>query len=171
MARQQLFSLHDRVELPATVLRTRNNTLIHQEVIDRFPFVRWPSGQPCEPVNAYLLDIASNVTGDKLKTYAAELSPLVRYCASAAIGFEQLDLTRCHDLPALLDCTGEIPWANPECEPAYSRAETLLLGVDGKAIRKTSLEKDFERLVKAAGHTDVQACSACSGTASSPAKS
>jgi len=90
-ARQQLFSLHDRVELPTTVLRTRNSTLVHRQVIDRFPFVRWPTGQPCEAVNAYLLDLAPAVTGDTLKTYAAELSPLVRYCTSAAIGFEQLD--------------------------------------------------------------------------------
>lgn len=90
-ARQQLFSVHERVELPATVLRTHSSTRIHHQVIERFPFVRWPSGQPCEPVNAYLLESAPGLTGDTLKTYAAELSPLVRYCASAAIGFEQLD--------------------------------------------------------------------------------
>jgi hypothetical protein len=89
--RRQLFSVHERVELPTTVLRTHNRTLIHTQVIERFPFVRWPSGQPCEPVNAYLLDSAPGVTGDTLKTYAAELSPLVRYCASVSVGFEDLD--------------------------------------------------------------------------------
>jgi len=89
--RQQLFSVHERVELPTTVLRTRNSTRIHHQVIERFPFVRWPDGEPCEPVNAYLLESAPALTGDTLKTYAAELSPLVRYCESAAIGFEQLD--------------------------------------------------------------------------------
>jgi len=45
-----------------------------------------------------------------------------------------------------------------ESDPAYRGPETLFVGVDGRAIRKTSLEKDFERLVKACGHTEVQAC-------------
>jgi hypothetical protein len=89
-ARRQLFSVHERVELPTTVLRTHDRTLIHTQVIERFPFVRWPSGQPCEPVNAYLLDSAPGLTGDTLKTCAAELSPLVRYCGSVSLGFEQL---------------------------------------------------------------------------------
>ena len=91
--RPQLFSLHERVQIPVTVLRTHNTARIHHQVIDRLPFVRWPSGQPCEPVNAYLLDTAATVTGDTLKTYAAELSPLLRYCDSVSIGFEQLDDT------------------------------------------------------------------------------
>jgi hypothetical protein len=41
---------------------------------------------------------------------------------------------------------------------AYEDPKTVFLGVEGEAIRKTSLEKDFERLVRASGHTDVQAC-------------
>ncbi len=90
-ARRQLLSIHDRVDFPTTVLRLRNSTLVHQHRIDRFPFVRWPAGSPCEPVNAYLVDSAPGVTGDTLKTYASELSPLIRYCAEHDIGFEQLD--------------------------------------------------------------------------------
>jgi len=89
--RQQLFSMHERVEIPTSVLRTRNSTLIHQQIIERFPFVRWPTGQPCEAINAYLLDSAAGVTGDTLKTYAAELSSLIRYCSTNALGFEALD--------------------------------------------------------------------------------
>jgi site-specific recombinase XerD len=90
-SRRQLFSILARVEVPTTVLRLRNNTRLHNQRIDRFPFVRWPAGSPCEPVNAYLIESASGVTGDTLKTYASELSPLIRYCAEHHVGFEQLD--------------------------------------------------------------------------------
>ena len=90
-SRRQLFSIHDRVDVATTVLRMRSSTLVHQQRIDRFPFVRWPAGPPCEPVNAYLIEQAPGVTGDTLKTYASELSPLIRYCAEHGIGFEHLD--------------------------------------------------------------------------------
>lgn len=90
---RQLFAMHEQVDLPITVLRTFNSTRIHRQILHRFPFVRWPSGYPCEPVNGYLLDSAPGVTGDTLKTYAAELSPLIRYCASQGIGFQELDDT------------------------------------------------------------------------------
>jgi hypothetical protein len=89
--RRQLFSIHDSVEIPTTVLRLRNSTRLHHQRIDRFPFVRWPAGAPCEPINAYLIECSPSVTGDTLKTYASELSPLIRYCASHGIGFEHLD--------------------------------------------------------------------------------
>jgi Phage integrase family len=88
---RQLFSILDRVEIPTTVLRLCNSTRLHHQRIDRFPFVRWPAGPPCEPINAYLIECASGVTGDTLKTYASELSPLIRYCAAHGIGFEHLD--------------------------------------------------------------------------------
>jgi site-specific recombinase XerD len=88
---RQLFAMHEKVDLPTTVLRTYNSTRIHCQRVHRFPFVRWPSGYPCEPVNGYLLDSASCITGDTLKTYAAELSPLIRYCAAHNVSFEQLD--------------------------------------------------------------------------------
>lgn len=90
---RQLFAMHEQVDLPITVLRTFNSTRIHRQILHRFPFVRWPSGYPCEPVNGYLLGSAPGVTGDTLKTYAAELSPLIRYCASQGIGFQELDDT------------------------------------------------------------------------------
>ncbi len=90
-SRRQLFSILARVEVPTTVLRLRNNIRLHNQRIDRFPFVRWPAGSPCEPVNAYLIESAPGVTGDTLKTYASELSPLIRYCAEHHVGFEQLD--------------------------------------------------------------------------------
>jgi hypothetical protein len=37
-------------------------------------------------------------------------------------------------------------------------SDSLFLGVSGKPIKKTSIERDFERLVVAAGYADVQAC-------------
>jgi len=37
-------------------------------------------------------------------------------------------------------------------------SDALFLGVDGSPIKKTSLERDFARLVAAAGYIDVQAC-------------
>jgi hypothetical protein len=45
-----------------------------------------------------------------------------------------------------------------ECDPAYEEPQTLFLSAEGHAIRKTSLEKDFERLARACGYTDVQVC-------------
>jgi hypothetical protein len=42
--------------------------------------------------------------------------------------------------------------------PNYRAPDVLFLSAEGKAVKKTSLEKDFERLVMACGYTDVQAC-------------
>ena len=58
--------------------------------IRAFPFVHWPSGKPCDPVNMYLLDIAVEATGDSLRTYATKLSHLVRYCGKNALNIENL---------------------------------------------------------------------------------
>ncbi len=56
--------------------------------------MHWPRGWPCEPVNLYFLDIAHQHTGDSLKTYAAQLTHLVRYCGKQNISIE--DLTDFH---------------------------------------------------------------------------
>jgi hypothetical protein len=39
-----------------------------------------------------------------------------------------------------------------------TESDALFLGVDGSAVKKSSLERDFARLVVAAGFEDVQAC-------------
>jgi len=40
----------------------------------------------------------------------------------------------------------------------FGQTDALFLSEDGHPIKKTSIEKDFERLVKAAGLKDTQAC-------------
>ena len=86
---KQLFTCYD-ISVPDTVLRATNNISIHNIKISSFPFMRWPNGRPCEAINMYLLDMKILVTGDTLKTYASELSHLVRYCFQNNIAFDSL---------------------------------------------------------------------------------
>lgn len=67
------------IEVPDFVI-VGNGPRIRYETIQSFPFMYWPDGKPCEPVNMYFLNIAKYATGDSLKTYASDLSHLVRYC-------------------------------------------------------------------------------------------
>ncbi len=85
----QLFSVRP-VDMAYSATRFTNGIHIHSQHIPVFPFMYWPSRKPCEPVNMYFLDIAHTVTGDSLKTYASELSHLVRYCGRRNIGFADL---------------------------------------------------------------------------------
>ena len=60
-----------------------------------FPFVEWPDGHWCLEVNLFLLDLldqgcAHAPRGGTLGTYAAYLSPLVRYCFEANKKFIEL---------------------------------------------------------------------------------
>lgn len=63
---------------------------IQTQHIEYFPFMYWPNGRPCEPLNIYFLSIAHLTTGRSLETYASELSHLVRYCGKKATAFEDL---------------------------------------------------------------------------------
>jgi len=86
----QLFHVLPSMTLPHSGVKHKNGTHITSQIIPAFPFMYWPSGKPCEPVNMYLLDIAHEVTGDSLSTYAADLSHLVRYCGENHVSIESL---------------------------------------------------------------------------------
>jgi site-specific recombinase XerD len=86
------------MELPVSGIRHDTGTHVTIQVIPSFPFMYWPTNRPCEPVNMYLLDIADELTGDSLKTYAAQLSHLVRYCGLKHVGFECLTNAHIQDL-------------------------------------------------------------------------
>lgn len=94
----QLFHVLPPTELPVSGVRHDAGTHVTTQIIPAFPFIYWPSNKPCEPVNMYLLDIAHGVTGDTLKTYAAQLSHLVRYCGLNNVGIEHLTDTHLHGL-------------------------------------------------------------------------
>lgn len=94
----QLFHVLPRMELAVSGIRHDAGTHITTQIIPSFPFVYWPSNKPCEPVNMYLLDITHGVTGDSLKTYAAQLSHLVRYCGMSNVAIERLTDAHLHDL-------------------------------------------------------------------------
>lgn len=94
----QLFHVLPSMELPVSAIRHDAGTHVTTQTIPAFPFMYWPSNRPCEPVNMYLLDIAHEVTGDTLKTYAAQLSHVVRYCGLKYVGIEALTDAHLHDL-------------------------------------------------------------------------
>jgi|GEM_PF-601172 len=95
---RQLFHVLPKMELPVSAIRHDAGTHITTQIIPDFPFMYWPSNKPCEPVNMYLLDIAHGVTGHSLKTYASDLSHLVRYCGENNVGIEHLNNAHFHTL-------------------------------------------------------------------------
>ena len=94
----QLFHVLPPMELPVSGIRHDAGTHVTTQIFPAFPFMYWPSNKPCEPVNMYLLDIAHGVSGGTLKTYAAQLSHLVRYCGVNNVGLEHLTDAHLHDL-------------------------------------------------------------------------
>lgn len=94
----QLFHVLPLMTVPHSGVKHKDGIHITTQTIPAFPFMYWPSGKPCEPVNMYLLDIAHEVTGDSLRSYAAELSHLVRYCGKKPINIESLTDADIHSL-------------------------------------------------------------------------
>lgn len=88
--------------MPNSGVKHRDGIHITSQTIQAFPFMYWPSGQPCELANMYLLDIAHEVTGDSLRTYATELSHLIRYCGKKPINIESLTDSNIHELSTQL---------------------------------------------------------------------
>lgn len=94
----QLFHVLPELKLTVSGIKHSAGTHVTTQIIPAFPFVYWPSHKPCEPINMYLLDISHEVTGDSLKTYAAELSHLVRYCGEMNVAIENLSDADIHEL-------------------------------------------------------------------------
>lgn len=94
----QLFHVLPEIKLSVSGIKHDAGTHVTTQIIPAFPFMYWPSGKPCEPVNMYLLDISHEVTGDSLKTYVAELSHLVRYCGKRNVRIENLNNADIHEL-------------------------------------------------------------------------
>lgn len=100
-SKHQLFSCYD-IDLPDSILNTQNNSRILFHKVNNFPFVRWPNGRPCEVINIYLLSISRQITGDTLKTYASQLTHLVRFCANSNVSFFSLTDSHLIDLSRFL---------------------------------------------------------------------
>lgn len=98
----QLFHMLPSITLPHSGVRHNNGTHTTSQTIHAFPFMYWPSGKPCEPINMYFLDIAHETTGDSLKTYASQLSHLVRYCGENKLTIEKLTNRHIHEFSAHL---------------------------------------------------------------------
>ena len=94
----QLFHVLPAMTLPYSGVKHKDGIHVSTQIIPAFPFMYWTSGKPCEPVNMYLLEIAHEVTGDSLRSYAAELSHLVRYCGNKPINIESLTNVHIHEL-------------------------------------------------------------------------
>jgi len=94
----QLFHVLPTMTLPHSGVRHRDGTHVTSQIIPALPFMYWPSNKPCEPVNMYFLDIAHEVTGNSLRSYAAELSHLVRYCGDKNVRFDSLTDAHIHEL-------------------------------------------------------------------------
>ena len=94
----QLFHVLPPTTVTHSGVKHKNGTHVTSQIIPAFPFMYWPSGKPCEPINMYFLDIAHEVTGNSLRTYATELSHLVRYCGKNKISIERLTDANIHEL-------------------------------------------------------------------------
>lgn len=94
----QLFHVLPPMTLPHSGVKHKDGTHVTSQIIPAFPFMYWPSDKPCEPVNMYFLDIAHEITGDSLKSYAAELSHLIRYCGKKPVSIENLSDADIHEL-------------------------------------------------------------------------
>lgn len=90
------------VDIPHSVLLMQDNPHISTQHIEYFPFMRWPSGKPCDPLNMYFLDVAHRTTGESLKAIAAELSHLVRYCWNKNVAIAELTDANIFELSAQL---------------------------------------------------------------------
>jgi integrase len=71
------------------------DTAVETQVAGGIPFVRWPDGRWCIEANLFMLQLqeegkALNPSGSTLATYAAYISPLIRYCFQESISFLQL---------------------------------------------------------------------------------
>ncbi|MEE3879927.1 hypothetical protein [Vibrio sp. YYF0003] len=65
----------------------------------RIPFLRYPDGVPCTEANMYMLGYynrgySRKVDGGTLKTYAQQISPLIRYCYNNGLAFTALTDSR-----------------------------------------------------------------------------
>ncbi|MEE9947770.1 MAG: site-specific integrase [Pseudomonas asiatica] len=98
-SQHQLFSILDEMTVYSHMALGRIETRTFVSV----PFVTWPSGAPCVPVNQYILSMMErpgrsgnrnlSTRGSKGGTfgeYASKISHLVRYCYDANIDFIQL---------------------------------------------------------------------------------
>ena len=94
----QLFHMLPTMSLPHSGTKHKDGTHITTQIIPSYPFMFWPSGKPCEPINMYFLDLAHQVTGESLKTYATLLSHLVRYCGLQNVCFENLTDANIYEL-------------------------------------------------------------------------
>jgi hypothetical protein len=49
----QLFHVLPLMKLPHSGIKHQDGTHITNQIIPAYPFMYWPSGKPCEPINMY----------------------------------------------------------------------------------------------------------------------
>lgn len=85
-----LYTKLSDLRIPDSVQETAAGKSVNYQVINVGACVNWPDSKPCIAVNMYLLENASQWTGDTAVTYASELSALVRHCYARRISFDAL---------------------------------------------------------------------------------
>lgn len=79
-----------QIDVPYAITKTTETSYVSYQHIEAFPYMRWPGGQPCAPINMYFLAIASRLTGGTLGHYASQLSHITRHCDLANVSFAEL---------------------------------------------------------------------------------
>jgi hypothetical protein len=97
----QLFKTRP-VDVPYSVMLLKDGAHVSSQHIEAFPFMYWPSGRPCDPLNMYFLEVAHLTTGESLKSFASELSHLVRYCGARQVPISALSDAHIFELSKLL---------------------------------------------------------------------
>ncbi|MBE1426464.1 hypothetical protein H4684_003130 [Desulfomicrobium macestii] len=87
----KLYTRLNDVFISDCISKTKEKKFIYYQKINSIAYVCWPNGRPCLPINMYLIDNSYLWTGNSAVTYASELSELIRYCARAGKGFNQID--------------------------------------------------------------------------------
>src|SRR5476649_692280 len=83
------FNLND-VRIPDVALRLARKFELIYKTVGKGVIVHWPNGAPCILINQYLLGQSDAWTGETARTYASDLSHLVRYCSSHERKFSAL---------------------------------------------------------------------------------
>ena len=94
MRNQQLFKIIQKLELCSYFDAAKGQIKLREA--DNLPFMRWPDGTPCSIANAYMINLlqrhlSRNNGGGTLRTYASDISHLIRFCYENKLDFYQMN--------------------------------------------------------------------------------
>lgn len=102
---KKLYTSYDDAAIPGTPIPAFNSADFKSKSrkIKNLVLARWPNGRPCHLVNMWLLQLCMETNAkDTLKTYAAQITWLIRYCFTHKISFSDFSETHFADFKEVL---------------------------------------------------------------------